>query len=225
MSLMRSFALLVGAIVSSTSVHGQNPYDVQRQYQEQQRERQERDRQEQRSRDVQRDHDQLMGQYDRDRNRASSSTANQGDGAPSAVGTVIALGVAVTLLEALNRASQHRTLIGNEQPMTRLCLVHPMTRWPAQVYYQWSGDPKIYSITLRSTYNSGREEYTLLAHPSATSVRVQLTPFEADDPPKVFELSGLPNSLSERCRSLPTYAWRFGRGAAINSMAKTQALR
>jgi len=174
---------------------------------------------------VQRDHDQLMGQYERDRNRDSSSTASMGNGAPSAVGTVIALGVAVTLLEALSRASQHRALIGNEQPMTRLCLVHPMARWPAQVYYQWNGDPKIYSISLRSTYTSGREEYTLLAHPSATSVRVQLTPFEPDDPPKVFELSGLPNSLSEKCRSLPTYAWRFGRGAAISSMTKTQALR
>lgn len=218
-------ALLLGVCAAPAAVHGQNPHDVQRQYQEQQRDRQERDRQDQRRRDEQRDHDQLMGQYERDRNRDSSSVATSGSGSSSVVGTVIALGVAVTLLEALNRASPHRALIGHTEPMTRLCLEHPMGRRPALVYYQWGGDPKIHSITLNSTYTSGRAQYTLLAHPSATSVRVQLEPFAAGDPPKVFELSGLKESLSENCRSLPTYQWLFGRDAIVLSMKTTYAAR
>ncbi len=206
-------------------MHSQNPHDVQRQYQEQQRDRQERDHQDQRRRDEQRDHDQLMGQYDRDRYRDSPAGTTPSGSSSNAVGAVIALGVAVTLVEALSRASQHRALLSNTEPMTRLCLEHPMGRRPALVYYQWSGDPKIYSITLSSTYTSGRAQYTLLAHPSALSVRVQLEPFAAGDPPKVFELSGLKGSMSESCRSLPTYQWMFGRDAIVQSMKTTYAAR
>lgn len=225
MTTFLRLALLVVASAVSTSVHSQNPDDVQRQYQEQQRDQRERDRQEQRRRDEQRDHDQLMGQYDRERYRDSPSGAARSGTASNAVGTVVALGVAVTLLEAVSRANQHRSLLGNTAPMTRLCLEHPMGRRPALVYYQWNGDATIYSITLSSSYTSGRAQYTLLAHPSASSVRVQLEPFAAGDPPKVFELSGLERSLSENCRSLPTYQWLFGRDAIVQTMKTTYAVR
>jgi hypothetical protein len=100
-----------------------------------------------------------------------------------------------------------------------------MGRRPALVFYQWNGDSKIYSITLSSSYTSGRAQYTLLAHPSASSLRVQLEPFAPGDPPKVFELRGLERSMSESCRSLPTYQWLFGRDAIVQSMKTTYAVR
>lgn len=212
-----AFALIT--LSCSVAVHAQSYQDTQRQYDEQRRERQERERDEQRRRNEQRDHDHNMSQMERERSRNAPQSAGAGGDSSNVVGAVVALGVAAAFVEAVSRASQHRSsMIGYAAIANRLCIEHPMLRQQTRVFYQWEGDPKVYAFVVNPTYFSGRTQHTVLEHPTALSVKVMLEPVVQSDPPRVFELASLKDATTDKCRSLPKYGWRFGAGAAVQSM-------